>query len=99
MLQTSLLHIILNELRISSGHVSLGGTVSYASQEPWIFAATIRQNILFGLPYLRRRYADVIRVCALQEDFDLLPNGDFTIVGERGASLSGGQKARINLAR
>ncbi|KAI5699855.1 hypothetical protein M8J75_009903 [Diaphorina citri] len=97
--KTSLLHIILNELRISSGKVSLGGTVSYASQEPWIFAATIRQNILFGLPYLRRRYADVIRVCALQDDFDSLPNGDFTVVGERGASLSGGQKARINLAR
>lgn len=97
--KTSLLHIILNELRLSSGRVSLGGTVSYASQEPWIFAATIRQNILFGLPYIRRRYAEVIRVCALQDDLDCLPNGDFTVVGERGASLSGGQKARINLAR
>jgi len=73
--------------------------MSYASQEPWLFSGTVRQNILFGQPMDRRRYAKVVKKCALERDFELLPFKDKTIVGERGASLSGGQKARISLAR
>lgn len=62
-------------------------------------SGTVRSNILFGQPYDRERYRQVVKKCALERDFSLLPNGDRTIVGERGASLSGGQKARIGLAR
>lgn len=75
------------------------GKIAYASQEPWIFSGTIRQNILCGLEFNSEHYSKVIKVCALEKDFDLLPQGDVTLVGERGISLSGGQKARINLAR
>lgn len=64
-----------------------------------MFAATLRQNILFGQDYDKKRYNEVVKVCALLRDFEQFPNGDLTLVGERGASLSGGQKARINLAR
>nr|CAD7406039.1 unnamed protein product [Timema cristinae] len=98
-LQSSLLQILLGELPLSSGSMSLRGEVSYASQEPWLFVGTVRQNILFGQPYQPKRYKEVVRVCALTRDFELFPNGDKTIVGERGVSLSGGQRARINLAR
>lgn len=63
------------------------------------FSGTVRSNILFGQPYDRERYRQVVRKCALERDFALLPHGDRTVVGERGASLSGGQKARIGLAR
>jgi ABC-type multidrug transport system fused ATPase/permease subunit len=98
-LQTSLLHAILKELPLSSGSISVGGSVSYASQEPWLFTASVRQNIWFGQPLDRNRYRQVVRVCALEQDFQQLPHGDKTIVGERGATLSGGQRARINLAR
>lgn len=59
----------------------------------------MRQNILFGHEYKRERYRKVCKVCALLKDFKLLPYGDQTIIGERGISLSGGQRARINLAR
>ncbi|XP_075985083.1 ATP-binding cassette sub-family C member 4-like [Anticarsia gemmatalis] len=97
--KSSVLQLLLNELRSSSGRVYLSGPLSYASQEPWLFVATVRQNILFGLPYNAKKYKEVIRVCALQKDFQQFPHGDQTLVGERGASLSGGQRARINLAR
>ncbi|XP_022904684.2 ATP-binding cassette sub-family C member 4-like isoform X1 [Onthophagus taurus] len=97
--KSSLLHSMLGELHVVSGNIMINGTISYASQEPWVFAATIRQNIVFGQKYDRHRYNDVVRVCALEKDFKQFPDGDLTIVGDRGASLSGGQKARINLAR
>ncbi|XP_065723649.2 probable multidrug resistance-associated protein lethal(2)03659 isoform X2 [Drosophila suzukii] len=97
--KSSLLQAILGELRAESGEIKICGTMSYASQEPWLFSGTVRQNILFGQPMDRRRYDAVVKECALERDFDLLPLKDKTIVGDRGASLSGGQKARISLAR
>ncbi|KAM3966803.1 ATP-binding cassette subfamily C member 4-like [Aphomia sociella] len=98
--KSSLLQLILGEMVPSKGYVSLGGaTISYASQEPWLFVATVRQNILFGQPYDSARYKKVVTACALLRDFEQLPSGDATMVGERGASLSGGQRARIGLAR
>jgi ABC-type multidrug transport system fused ATPase/permease subunit len=97
--KSSLLQTILGELAVSSGFINVSGTISYACQEPWVFASTIRQNIVFGRPFDRRRYNEVVRVCALERDFKQFPYGDLTLVGERGSSLSGGQKARINLAR
>uniref|UniRef100_A0A2H8TSM5 Putative multidrug resistance-associated protein lethal(2)03659 n=1 Tax=Melanaphis sacchari TaxID=742174 RepID=A0A2H8TSM5_9HEMI len=97
--KSSLLHAILRELPLSEGNISVRGVVSYASQEPWLFAGSVQQNILFGLPMDKERYKKVIKVCALKTDFEQFPYGDRTIVGERGVSLSGGQRARINLAR
>lgn len=84
---------------MKTGSISIAENVSYASQEPWLFASSVRQNILFGSEYERDRYRQVVKVCALKADFDQFPYGDKTLVGERGVSLSGGQRARINLAR
>ncbi|KAJ9591421.1 hypothetical protein L9F63_002027, partial [Diploptera punctata] len=97
--KTSLFHAILKELSLSSGSILIGGSISYASQEPWLFTGSVRQNILFEQPMERIRYKQVVRVCALERDFELLPHGDRTVVGDRGVTLSGGQRARINLAR
>jgi ATP-binding cassette subfamily C (CFTR/MRP) protein 4 len=97
--KSSLIQAILGELPIESGNIDVKGDISYASQEPWLFSGTIRQNILFGQPMDKARYKKVIKKCALERDFQLFANGDKTIVGERGMSLSGGQKARISLAR
>lgn len=97
--KSSLLHTILQELPLIEGTLEVKGEISYASQEPWLFAGTVRQNILFGLPMDKVRYNNVVNKCALERDFSLFPFGDKTIVGDRGVSLSGGQRARINLAR
>ncbi|KAL5274290.1 ABCC4 family protein [Megaselia abdita] len=97
--KSSIIQTILGELLPESGTINVNGSVSYASQEPWLFTGTVRQNILFGQIYDKKRYKIVVKKCALERDFELLPYGDKTIVGERGASLSGGQKARISLAR
>ena len=66
---------------------------------PWIINATIKDNILFGLPYEERRYRKVIAACSLLDDIKLFTHGDMTMIGERGINLSGGQQARIGLAR
>lgn len=97
--KSSFLSAILGEISLAEGQVKVNGGISYASQEAWVFGATVRQNILFGQSYERQRYQKVIKACALVRDFKQFPQGDQTVVGERGSSLSGGQKARINLAR
>lgn len=95
----SLLQAILRELPIVSGTLQVQGKIAYTSQESWIFGGSVRDNIVFGSDYDPEKYDSVIRTCALERDLDLLPFGDATLVGDRGTSLSGGQKARINLAR
>ncbi|CAG9813317.1 unnamed protein product [Phaedon cochleariae] len=97
--KSSVINLLLRELPVKSGKMELVGRVSYASQEPWLFAASVRQNILFGAEYNEELYQKVVDVCALRSDFALFPYGDKTLVGEKGKALSGGQKARINLAR
>ncbi|KAI3406829.2 BPT1 [Candida oxycetoniae] len=75
------------------------GSIAYCPQNPWILNGTIKENILFGFKYDSEFYRKTIIACQLVSDFKTLPDGDKTIVGEKGISLSGGQKARISLAR
>ncbi|XP_025405411.1 probable multidrug resistance-associated protein lethal(2)03659 isoform X2 [Sipha flava] len=97
--KSSLIQAIIRELPLIKGQISVSGVISYASQEPWLFTGSIQQNIIFNSPMDKDRYKQVVNVCALQSDFEQFPYSDKTIVGERGINLSGGQKARINLAR
>ena len=75
------------------------GFVSYCAQTPWVVNDTLRGNVLFGREYDEARYEQVVEASALRDDFSALPAGDMTEIGERGINLSGGQKARVSLAR
>nr|XP_057907957.1 multidrug resistance-associated protein 4 isoform X1 [Doryrhamphus excisus] len=97
--KSSLLSSILGELPPEKGAMKVKGQLTYAAQQPWVFPGTIRSNILFGKEMDPLMYERVIRACALKRDLELLPDGDLTLIGDRGATLSGGQKARVNLAR
>ncbi|XP_020609632.1 multidrug resistance-associated protein 4-like isoform X3 [Orbicella faveolata] len=97
--KSSLLMAILGELPLSDGTITVKGKIAYASQQAWIYNGTLRQNILFGQDNEEDKFSEVIKACALDKDIELLPEGDMTLVGERGVSLSGGQRARVNLAR
>ncbi|ORY91324.1 P-loop containing nucleoside triphosphate hydrolase protein [Syncephalastrum racemosum] len=77
----------------------LDHALAYVSQTAWLQNASIRDNILFGLPYVEKRYKDTLVACALHKDLSYLDDGDMTEIGEKGITLSGGQKARVALAR
>ena len=97
--KTSLLMSILEELPVSAGHNSCIGKMAYASQTPWVFSGTMRENILFGKTFVEHKYLEIIQACDLEADIACFPKGDLTEIGQRGAILSGGQRARVSLAR
>ncbi len=84
---------------LSKKEFNIDGTISYASQTPFIINATLKENILFYSEYDEERYNQVIKYCQLEKDIESFPAGDQTEIGTNGANLSGGQKSRINLAR
>ncbi|XP_064537333.1 multidrug resistance-associated protein 1 isoform X2 [Drosophila montana] len=97
--KSSVIQALLGEMEKISGTVNTVGKMAYVPQQAWIQNATVRDNILFGKPYDRKRYNKVIDACALRTDIEILSAGDLTEIGEKGINLSGGQKQRISLAR
>ncbi|CAF4950125.1 unnamed protein product, partial [Rotaria sp. Silwood1] len=97
--KSSLLQTLTGEIPFFDGQIQLHGSFCYVPQEPWIFSSTVKKNILFGKDYDPQLFRRVINATALETDFAQLSNGVNTIVGDQGVMLSGGQKARINLAR
>ncbi|KAL2533987.1 multidrug resistance-associated protein 11 [Abeliophyllum distichum] len=97
--KSSLLNLILREMRLINGSIYLNGTTAYVPQVPWILSGTIRDNILFGKDYDQKRYSEILQACALDLDISLMMGGDMACIGEKGVNLSGGQRARLALAR
>jgi ATP-binding cassette subfamily C (CFTR/MRP) protein 1 len=97
--KSSLLGALLGEMTRSEGTVRIRGDIAYFSQNSWILSATVKDNITFGHRFDPVFYDRVLDACALRPDLAVLPQGHMTEVGEKGVSLSGGQKARICLAR
>ncbi|KAH7102647.1 P-loop containing nucleoside triphosphate hydrolase protein [Auriculariales sp. MPI-PUGE-AT-0066] len=110
--KSSLLSALLGEMECTAGQVLLPkagchtdsetgliDSVSYCAQHPWLESKTIRENVLFGSPFEEERYNSVLEACALNVDLAQLDGGDATEIGDKGIILSGGQKARVALAR
>lgn len=97
--KTSLFDAILGNMYKLQGTVKMYGRVAYVPQQPWIINSSIRDNILFASPFNEEKYNKIVHAAGLLPDFDMLPAGDQTEIGERGINLSGGQKQRISLAR
>ena len=97
--KSSLLQSILGDLYKINGETVARGRIAYAAQSAWIMNASVKENIVFGHRWDPHFYEQTINACALVDDFRQLADGDSTEVGERGISLSGGQKARLALAR
>jgi len=98
--KSSLVSAMLGDMTIVSGRAKLCGKVAYIPQQAWIFNATVRENITFGLPFNRRLYDAAIDSSQLRTDIDKqFAGGDMCEIGEKGINLSGGQKQRVNIAR
>lgn len=98
--KSALLQALVGELPVYSGSIHRQyNTIAYAPQNPWIMDGTVRENIILGITFDPKWYNEVVDACGLREDFSQLVAGDETIVGDRGVQCSGGQRARIGLAR
>ncbi|CAH2078696.1 unnamed protein product [Thlaspi arvense] len=97
--KTSLLNSLLGEMQCVHGSILLNGSVAYIPQVPWILSGTVRENILFGKTFDSNRYFDTLSACALDVDISLMVGGDMAFIGDKGVNLSGGQRARLALAR
>jgi len=107
--KSSFLSAVLGEMHLRSGEVHLSKkivngeeqsmSIAYTDQRPWIVNATVRDNIIFGKEYNEEQFNRAIFAACLVDDIKILPGGIMTEIGERGINLSGGQKARVSLAR
>ncbi|KAH9168771.1 hypothetical protein AeNC1_017860 [Aphanomyces euteiches] len=97
--KSSLINAILGEIQQVNGTRHVAGRISYVAQEAWIQHASLKDNILFADEYDEARFDRILTACQLKTDLAILPEGDATEIGERGINLSGGQKARVSLAR
>jgi len=98
--KSSLISCILGDMyKLNNGKISVNGKIAYVPQSPWILNASVRDNILFGNDFDEAYYNKIVSSCSLKPDLDIMPSGDRTEIGEKGINLSGGQKARISLAR
>jgi len=79
--------------------IVVNGTLGYTSQIPWIQNETLRNNILFFENFNEMKYKNVLKICNLEKDIEILEGKDLIEIGEKGINLSGGQKSRISLAR
>ncbi|SCW00940.1 LAFE_0D01508g1_1 [Lachancea fermentati] len=105
--KSTFLNALLGQLPCISGSVPnapprmrvAASSVAYCPQQAWIMNASLKDNIVFGYRFDEQYYKATLKACQLLPDLDILPDGDETLVGEKGISLSGGQKARLSLAR
>ncbi|KAJ3234486.1 hypothetical protein HDU81_001373 [Chytriomyces hyalinus] len=97
--KSSLLSAFIGDMIPTAGDIAISSQFGYSPQASWLQNTTLRANVLFGSAFDEKRYNETIRCCGLSKDLTILPFGDMSDIGEKGITLSGGQAARVNLAR
>ncbi|KAJ2335985.1 Multidrug resistance-associated protein 1 [Coemansia sp. RSA 2681] len=97
--KSSLLLAMCKEMELTKGSGAVVGRVGYLEQSPWIMNDTMRANIIFGREFEEEYFWKVVHACALTQDMESWPDKDLTLIGEHGVNISGGQRARLALAR
>ncbi|PCH38966.1 ATP-dependent bile acid permease [Wolfiporia cocos MD-104 SS10] len=97
--KSSLLQALIGEMRRVQGHSTFSSSVAYVPQSAWIMNASLRENVSFGQEDNEEKFREIVKACCLEPDLNMLPQGEDTEIGEKGINLSGGQKARVSLAR
>lgn len=88
--KSSMLHAVMGELKKTSGTSEINGKIAYVEQEPFIYSASVLDNIIFGNPFDSDRFQKALEAASLDKDMQNFSNGAFTIIGERGINVSGG---------
>ena len=91
--------LLQQDFRSGASPVCIRGTTGFVESQHWIQNGTFRDNVCFGSEFDERRYVETVLACQFETDIKLMPAGDLTEIGEKGINLSGGQKARVSLAR
>ncbi|RKO88876.1 P-loop containing nucleoside triphosphate hydrolase protein, partial [Blyttiomyces helicus] len=98
--KSSLANAVLGEMDRVRGQLAVRSRkIAYAAQTPWIVAGTVKDNICFGSPFREKWFWEVVHACAMTRDIDRFSDRENTVIVERGVTLSGGQRARLALAR
>lgn len=99
--KSSFISAILNEMYLRSGSIKIAGdnSIAYCEQRPWIINATVKDNILFNKEYDEAKFQSALYQASMLDDIKILTDGIYTEIGEKGINLSGGQKARVCIAR
>jgi len=97
--KSSLLAALAGDMRRTGGTFTMGASRAFCPQYAWIQNCSLQDNILFGKSMNSSWYNKVVDACALRPDLEMLPAGDLTEIGEKGITVSGGQKQRLNIAR
>ncbi|KAJ3160267.1 Multidrug resistance-associated protein 1 [Geranomyces variabilis] len=97
--KSSLMSALVGGMRKTRGEAFVRGSIAYCPQDPWLLSASVEDNIVFEDERARARVPVAIEAACLEHDLDLFPHGAATLIGEKGITLSGGQKSRVALAR
>lgn len=97
--KSTLLQTVMNETVLLKGSLDVKGSIAYVEQEPFIISGTVKENICFGNEYDKANMDRAIRLASMTTDIEKFGKGIDEMIGERGINMSGGQKARLSLAR